>query len=182
MQQTAASSGQTLRQLASPGAAAAAAEVPADARQAAAAAALRRSGAAPPAAGAGPGSTQQQQQQFSKGQAVLYRTREGDWQEAKVSPACGAPGSGGQRSACRPCTSAPQLLLAAAHPLPPGQVVAVDQSLQPPSYTIELGGNHRETEGSRLLPLPPQPEAVQGLGHRDEATEEKEAAVRRLEE
>lgn len=41
----------------------------------------------------------------------------------------------------------------------PLQVVAVDHSLLPPSYGIHLdsaeGGEVRETEGSRLQPLPP---------------------------
>lgn len=66
--------------------------------------------------------------------------------------------------------------------LPPSclQVVAVDGAAQPPSYGIELpGSGYRETEGSRLQPLSQQ---VQGLDHRDAATEEKEVAVRQLEQ
>ncbi|KAI7846258.1 hypothetical protein COHA_000238 [Chlorella ohadii] len=70
---------------------------------------------------------QQQQQQaeapatagdakFVKGQPVLYRTREGTWQEAKV--------------------------------------VDVDYSVLPFSYGIEIDGHYRETEATRLAPLP----------------------------
>ena len=72
------------------------------------------------------------------------------------------------------------------------QVVAVDPSVQPPSYGIEIDGGYRETEAARLAPLPPQAEAeqeeqqeavaVEGLGHRDAATEAQEAAARQLEE
>lgn len=63
------------------------------------------------------------------------------------------------------------------------QVVAVDLSVQPPSYGIELpGGGYRETEGGRLQALPEQPPAVEGLGHRDAATEAKEDAARQLEQ
>lgn len=62
-------------------------------------------------------------------------------------------------------------------------MVAVDQSVQPPSYGIELpGGGYRETEGARLQPLPEEPAAVEGLGHRDAGTEAKEDAVRQLEQ
>lgn len=66
----------------------------------------------------------------------------------------------------------------------------MDLSLQPPSYGIELGPEktYRETEASRLAPLPGTAEngvaageEVQGLGHRDAATEAKEAAVAALE-
>lgn len=97
MQQTAASSGSTLRQLAAEGggtgggAGAGTEQLPVDARQAAAAAALRRAGVA------GPGPTsaqqpplqeqqaaQQQQGEYSKGQTVLYRHRDGSMQQAKV--------------------------------------------------------------------------------------------------
>ena len=63
------------------------------------------------------------------------------------------------------------------------QVVAVDLSVQPPSYGIQLpGGSYRETEGGRLQALPEQPPAVEGLGHRDAATEAKEEAARQLEQ
>lgn len=76
----------------------------------------------------------------------------------------------------------------------------MDPSVQPPSYGIELDGSYRETEASRLAPLPVQAgpvqgkeqppqeggvqegEAVEGLGHWDAATEAKEAAARKLEE
>jgi hypothetical protein len=33
------------------------------------------------------------------------------------------------------------------------QVVAVDASVQPPSYTIAIDGGFRETEAARLAPL-----------------------------
>lgn len=148
MQQTAASSGQTLRQLA--GAAGSGGPAPPDARQAAIEAAMQRTGL-----GTRPSPASQQppqQQHFSKGDRVLYRQRDGTLEEAKV--------------------------------------VAVDLSLQPPSYGIELGPEktYRETEASRLAPLPGTAEngvaageEVQGLGHRDAATEAKEAAVAALE-
>ena len=67
----------------------------------------------------------------------------------------------------------------------------MDPSVQPPSYGIEVDGGYRETEAARLAPLPQQAEAEQGeqqqeagegLGHRDAATEAKEAAARQLEE
>ncbi len=68
----------------------------------------------------------------------------------------------------------------------------MDHSVQPPSYGIELDGNYRETEGSRLAHLPPPEQpggtagngeevSVEGLGHHDADTEAKEAAVRQLE-
>lgn len=60
-------------------------------------------------------------------------------------------------------------------------MVAVDFSVQPPSIGIEIEGRYRETEASRLHPLPPNGGGVEGLGHRDAATEAKEAAVRALE-
>jgi hypothetical protein len=60
-------------------------------------------------------------------------------------------------------------------------VIAVDYSLRPPSYGVELEGNYRETEASRLRPLPADGVPVEGLGHRDAATEAKEAAARALE-
>ena len=74
------------------------------------------------------------------------------------------------------------------------QVVAVDPSVQPPSNGIEIDGGYRETEATRLAPLPEAEQetqqhegqqeavAVEGLGHRDAATEAKEAAARQLEE
>lgn len=34
------------------------------------------------------------------------------------------------------------------------KVVAVDRSIAPPSYGIEIQGNYRETEASRLRPIP----------------------------
>lgn len=144
MQQTAASSGQTLRQLA--GGAAGETQLPNDARQAAAQAALRRSGGS--AAGPGPsGNLPPPPQPFAKGDKVLYRHRDGTLEDAKV--------------------------------------VAVDVSVQPPSYGIEVGGSYRETEASRLSPMPAQQaqqaEEVEGLGHRNAATEAKEAAVAALE-
>lgn len=65
----------------------------------------------------------------------------------------------------------------------------MDLSVQPPSYGIEIGGSYRETEGTRLSPLPAQPQRgqreeqkVEGLGHRDAETEAKEAAVAALEQ
>ena len=87
MQQTAASSGQTLRQLAG---LAVGEAPPTDAKQASAEAALRRAAAGEP--GAGPSSQQPQQppepQQpqwlFSKGQWVLYRHQDGSVVEAQV--------------------------------------------------------------------------------------------------
>ncbi|PRW44599.1 hypothetical protein C2E21_6703 [Chlorella sorokiniana] len=81
-----------------------------------------------PAAAAAQQQKQQQQQgapaapatagdaKFIKGQQVLYRTREGTWQEAKV--------------------------------------VDVDYSILPFSYGIEIDGHYRETEATRLAPLP----------------------------
>ncbi|KAL4426212.1 hypothetical protein ABPG77_009827 [Micractinium sp. CCAP 211/92] len=147
MQQTAASSGQTLRQLA--GAAGGGQAPPPDARQAAIEAAMQRTGLGTMPS---PTSQQQQQQHFRKGDTVLYRQRDGTLEEAKV--------------------------------------LAVDLSVQPPSYGIELGPEktYRETEASRLAPLPGTPEdgaedgwQVEGLGHRDAATEAKEAAVAALE-
>jgi hypothetical protein len=137
MQQTAVSSGQTLRQLAGGQAAVA----PADAKVAAAEAALRRSGVAPSAAVV----ESSKSKVFSRGDLVLYTQRDGTQEQAKV--------------------------------------VAVDLSVQPPSYGIELpGGSYRETEGGRLQALPEQPPAVEGLGHRDAATEAKEDAARQLEQ
>lgn len=66
------------------------------------------------------------------------------------------------------------------------QVVSVDLSVQPPSYGVQLASGVRETEHNRLAPLPAagglEPEEVEGLGHRDAATEEKEEAARRLEQ
>lgn len=85
MQQTAASSGQTLRELAG------AAPAPADPRQAAIEAALRRVELSAAADGLGSqqqqlqAQAQQQQQVFSKGQRVLYRQRDGALEEATVS-------------------------------------------------------------------------------------------------
>ena len=61
-------------------------------------------------------------------------------------------------------------------------MVSVDHSVDPPSYAVQLAGGVRETESGRLLPAPPVVEEVQGLGHRDAATEAIEAAVRALEE
>jgi len=68
-------------------------------------------------------------------------------------------------------------------------VVAVDLSVQPPSYGIEIDGSYRETEGTRLSALPAQTkpgqgeeQQVEGLGHRDAQTEAKEAAVAALEQ
>lgn len=58
----------------------------------------------------------------------------------------------------------------------------MDLSVQPPSYGIELPGGYRETEAGRLQALPEQQPAVEGLGHRDAATEAKEDAARRLEQ
>ena len=199
MELTAASSGQTLRQLAGEAAASTAAGAPADARHAAAAAALARSSRSTPQAAAaaatapataGPAvagedagtaarqqeqQTQQQQQQqqqtqqqFVKGQAVLYRQRDGS--------------------------------------MVPAVVVSVDRSVQPPSIGVDIqlgdggsssgGGGYRETEAERLEPLPQPQEgglggeeltaaaaaAVEGLGHRDSETEAKEEAVRLLKE
>lgn len=103
------------------------------------------------------------------------------------------PGSlPGPRCPCL-CLRAPAccFFLPLPHDAPPLQIVSVDQSVQPPSYGIDLPSGYRETEASRLQPLPapppgeqapPEGEAVQGLGHRDAATEAKEAAVRALEE
>jgi hypothetical protein len=70
---------------------------------------------------------------------------------------------------------------------PAVQVAAVDLSVHPPSYGVDIGGNYRETEAGRLSPLPAQQpeddgEPVEGLGHSDAATEAKEAAVRALEQ
>ena len=80
MQQTAASSGQRLRQLAG----GEAGPAPGDAKAAAAQAALRRAGeaATPPPAAAS--SQQQQQWVFRRGDAVLYTQRDGTQQQAKV--------------------------------------------------------------------------------------------------
>lgn len=90
----------------------------------------------------------------------------------------------------------PSPLLACTHsptqPLPPlPQIAAIDYSVLPPSIGIEIGGNYRETEATRLQPLSlsgdgaggqqQEAEAVQGLGHRDAATEAKEAAAAALE-
>jgi hypothetical protein len=67
------------------------------------------------------------------------------------------------------------------------KVAAVDPSVAPPSYGIELGGpggpSYRETEGDRLrlLDTGGAEAPVQGLGHFDASTEAKEAAVRELE-
>lgn len=38
--------------------------------------------------------------------------------------------------------------------LPPSQVVDVDYSVLPFSYGIEIDGRYRETEATRLAPLP----------------------------
>ena len=78
MQQTAASSGQTLRQLAG----GEAGPAPADAKAAAAEAALRRLGAA--AGTASSPSSRQQQQVFSRGDLVLYTQQDGAQEQAKV--------------------------------------------------------------------------------------------------
>lgn len=87
MQQTAASSGQTLRQLA--GAAGGGEPPPQNARQAAIEAAMQRTGLGTMPS---PTSQQQQQQHFSKGDTVLYRQRDGTLEEAKVrSAACSRP-------------------------------------------------------------------------------------------
>lgn len=64
------------------------------------------------------------------------------------------------------------------------QIAAVDSSVLPYSYGIEIEGHYRETEASRLAPLAEPADgtaAVEGLGHRDAATEAKEAAVRGME-
>jgi len=66
------------------------------------------------------------------------------------------------------------------------KVVAVDVSVMPPSYGIELPGedgmpNYRETEADRLKPRRRGKEEIEGLDHYDEATEAKEARIRRLE-
>lgn len=64
------------------------------------------------------------------------------------------------------------------------QVMAVDQSVMPPSYGIEINGNYRETEGDRLQALVEEGDIerpVEGLGHADAATEAKEREMRRLE-
>ena len=70
------------------------------------------------------------------------------------------------------------------------QIVAVDRSVLPPSYGIQLDSGYRETEAERLQPLPTpaqQPGAdagaeaaadVQGLGHHDASTEAAEERVR----
>ncbi len=79
MQQTAASSGQTLRQLAG----GEAGPAPADAKAAAAEAALRRAGAAVDTA-AVPERSRQQPQVFSRGDMVLYMQRDGTQEQAKV--------------------------------------------------------------------------------------------------
>lgn len=95
---------------------------------------------------------------LKKGDACLYRQRDGTWVAAKVA--------------------------------------AVDVSVQPPSYGIELPGadgtpSYRETEGDRLRHAPPPPPAggdvgeddgIEGLGHFDPATEAKEAELQRLEQ
>lgn len=64
------------------------------------------------------------------------------------------------------------------------KIAAVDSSVLPYSYGIEIEGHYRETEASRLAPLAEPADgtaAVEGLGHRDAATEAKEAAVRGME-
>lgn len=83
MAATADSSGKTLGQLAGDGGRGPAQQ---DARAAAAAAALQRSGQAQSAspAPAAPQQQQQSQQSYKKGDAVLYRQRDGSWVEAKV--------------------------------------------------------------------------------------------------
>ncbi|KAI3427299.1 hypothetical protein D9Q98_010218, partial [Chlorella vulgaris] len=131
----------------------------ADPKLAAAEAALRRAGVAvdanvpPEIAVAATSTLKEVMQQYSKGQMVKYRQRDGTWAEAKIA--------------------------------------AIDYSVLPPSIGIEIGGNYRETEATRLQPLSlsgdgaggqqQEAEAVQGLGHRDAATEAKEAAAAALE-
>ena len=82
MQQTAASSGQTLRQLAG----GEAGPAPADAKTAAAEAALRRAGA--PTGAAALGQSSHQSQVFSRGDLVLYTQRDGTQEQAKVGVVC----------------------------------------------------------------------------------------------
>ncbi|PSC69486.1 zinc metallo ase [Micractinium conductrix] len=129
------------------------AAAPADARLAAAEAALRRSGAAVGAAQgpASAGAQQQQQQQQQFRKGDRVLYRQRDGSLVEAT------------------------------------IAAVDVSVQPPSYGIDLPSGYRETEASRLTPAPPagqqqqQAEEVEGLGHRDAATEAKEAAVAELE-
>jgi hypothetical protein len=71
----------------------------------------------------------------------------------------------------------------------PAKVVAVDVSVQPPSYGIELptadGGNYRETELHRLRAVPKEEERENGVAvgeyspHYDPKTEATEAEVHR---
>lgn len=87
MQNTAASSGKKLGSRRGKAA-------PADARAAAAEAALQRAGGEAGAAGSGsqpvPAQQQSAQPQFSKGQVVHYRQRDGTWTQAKVRGRLGA--------------------------------------------------------------------------------------------
>lgn len=148
MAATAASSGQTLRELAG-----GTAGTQHDARAAAAAAAFQRAGVAaiqqpPPATAPAPqpvtAAPGRQQQLFGKGDVVSYQQRDGSLVQAVV--------------------------------------VSVDHSVQPPSYGIEIGGQYRETEAHRLRLPETEPPVVEGLGHRDSATEAKEDQVRQMEE
>lgn len=212
MQQTAATSGRTLRELA--GAEGGTGLAPPDARQAAIEAAMQRTGLGSPVPTASSSGQQQRQQHFSKGDRVLYRQRDGTLQEATVrAAACSCLLAAAMLTLCisvgdpllcmRAQEHATELYVAvtcaarqaACSPSCsslPLQVVAVDLSLQPPSYGIELGPEqtYRETEASRLAPLPGTAmegsaageAAVEGLGHRDAATEAKEAAVAALEQ
>lgn len=95
MQQTAASSGQTLRQLAG----GEAGPAPADAKTAAAEAALRRVGAVSDSAA--PAQRRQPPQVFSRGDLVLYTQRDGTLEQAKVGAGCSAWGL--LASACSSC-------------------------------------------------------------------------------
>jgi hypothetical protein len=86
-----------------------------------------------------------------KGDVVEYRQRDGTWIDAKV--------------------------------------VAVDRSVVPPSYGVQLagkdGGHYRETEAERLrnkvISVAEGASDIEGLGHRDAATEAKESEMERLE-
>jgi hypothetical protein len=65
-------------------------------------------------------------------------------------------------------------------PWVPAVVAAVDKSVVPWSYGIELNGGYRETEGDRLgrAGAGGLESVVEGLGHHDAATEEREQAVK----
>lgn len=62
------------------------------------------------------------------------------------------------------------------------QVVAVDHSLVPPAYSIELPTGMRETEAERLRPVVQEDKESELMrGHADPTTAAKEAAARALE-